>query len=90
MLGSAGLSGIETQGSRVTIGAMTPGFVTSAVLGETGVLYDLDKTIYLGSPDGAAQWVFGTRMGVGGNNLENSARCRGCGSAPTLWVILSI
>jgi len=54
----------------LTIGAMTPGFVTSAVLGETGVLYDLDKTIYLGSPDGAAQWVFGTRKEVGANNLE--------------------
>ena len=54
----------------LTIGAMTPGFVPSAVLGETGVLYDLDKTIYLGSPDGAAQWVFGTRRALGANNLE--------------------
>jgi hypothetical protein len=54
----------------LTIGAMTPGFVPSAVLGETGVLYDLEKTIYLGSPDGAAQWVFGTRRQVGANNLE--------------------
>jgi len=34
----------------LTIGAMTPGFVPSAVLGETGVLYDLEKTIYLGAP----------------------------------------
>jgi tripartite-type tricarboxylate transporter receptor subunit TctC len=54
----------------LTIGAMTPGFVPSAVLGETGVLYDLDKTIYLGSPDGAAQWVFGTRRQVDASNLE--------------------
>ncbi|HXV81611.1 MAG TPA: hypothetical protein VEG60_17160 [Candidatus Binatia bacterium] len=54
----------------LTIGAMTPGFVPSAVLGEPGVLYDLDKTIYLGSPDGAAQWVFGTRREVGASNLE--------------------
>jgi tripartite-type tricarboxylate transporter receptor subunit TctC len=54
----------------LTIGAMTPGFVPSAALGETGVLYDLDKTIYLGSPDGAAQWVFGTRKEVGANSLE--------------------
>ncbi len=53
----------------LTIGAMTPGFVPSAVLGETGVLYDTDKTIYLGSPDGAAQWVFGTRSEVGAANL---------------------
>lgn len=54
----------------LTIGAMTPGFVPSAVLGEAGVLYDLDKTIYLGSPDGAAQWVFGTRAKAGANSLE--------------------
>jgi hypothetical protein len=53
----------------LTIGAMTPGFVPSAVLGETGVLYNTDKTIYLGSPDGAAQWVFGTRREVGANSL---------------------
>jgi len=54
----------------LTIGAMTPGFVPSAVLGETGVLYDTDKTIYLGSPDGAAQWIFGTRREAGANTLE--------------------
>ena len=37
------------------ISAMTPGFVTSAALGESDVLYDLDKTNYLGSSDGGAQ-----------------------------------
>lgn len=52
----------------LTIGAMTPGFVPSAVLGETGVLYDLDKTIYLGSPDGDAQWIFATRKALGADN----------------------
>ena len=58
----------------LTIGAMTPGFVPSAVLGETGVLYDLDKTIYLGAPDGNAQWIFATRKGLGADNL---AKLRG-------------
>ena len=53
----------------LTIGAMTPGFVPSAVLGETGVLYDLDKTIYLGSPDGNAQWIFATRKDLGADSL---------------------
>jgi hypothetical protein len=53
----------------LTIGAMTPGFVPSAVLGETGVLYDLDKTIYLGSPDGNAQWIFATRKAYGADTL---------------------
>ena len=53
----------------LTIGAMTPGFVPSAVLGETGVLYDLEKTIYLGSPDGGAQWIFATRKALGADNI---------------------
>jgi len=53
----------------LTIGAMTPGFVPSAVLGETGVLYNLDKTIYLGSPDGNAQWIFATRKAFGADSL---------------------
>jgi len=53
----------------LTIGAMTPGFVPSAALGETGVLYDLDKTIYLGSPDGGAQWIFATRKAYGADTL---------------------
>jgi tripartite-type tricarboxylate transporter receptor subunit TctC len=53
----------------LTIGAMTPGFVPSAALGETGVLYDLDKTIYLGSPDGDAQWIFATRKALGADSL---------------------
>ena len=53
----------------LTIGAMTPGFVPSAALGETGVLYDLDKTIYLGSPDGGAQWIFATRKALGADSL---------------------
>jgi tripartite-type tricarboxylate transporter receptor subunit TctC len=53
----------------LTIGAMTPGFVPSAVLGETGVLYDLDKTLYLGSPDGGAQWIFATRKALGADSL---------------------
>jgi tripartite-type tricarboxylate transporter receptor subunit TctC len=54
----------------LTIGAMTPGFAPSGVLGETGVMYDLDKIIYLGSPDGGAQWVFGTRKEAGANSLQ--------------------
>lgn len=52
------------------IGAMLGGLVSSTVLGETGVLYDLDKFIYLGSPDSAAQYVFFTRKDAGFSNVE--------------------
>ncbi|MGH7795404.1 MAG: hypothetical protein ACREQ2_10980 [Candidatus Binatia bacterium] len=58
-----------TRPDGLTIGAMTPGFVPSAVLGETGVLYDLDKTMYLGAPDGGAQWIFSTRKDAGASSL---------------------
>ena len=54
----------------LTIGAVTTGFVPAAVLGETGVLYDLDRFSYLGSPDSGAQWVFVARKDAGINSLE--------------------
>jgi tripartite-type tricarboxylate transporter receptor subunit TctC len=58
----------------LTIGNAGAGLVTNAVLGEPGVEYDLDKLVYLGSPDGALyQSVFVTRKEVG---LDNLARLR--------------
>ncbi|MBI4522356.1 MAG: hypothetical protein HY695_00945 [Deltaproteobacteria bacterium] len=54
----------------LTIGAMLGGLVPSAILGETGVLYDLDRFVYLGSPDSATQYVFLTRNDAGLNSLE--------------------
>jgi tripartite-type tricarboxylate transporter receptor subunit TctC len=44
----------------LTIGAIPGGFVMLAVVGETGVEYDLEKLIYLGSPDGIAHYPFFT------------------------------
>ena len=37
----------------LTIGSMGAALVTNAVLGATGVQYDIDKLIYLGTPDSA-------------------------------------
>ncbi len=54
----------------LTIGAMLGGLVASAILGETGVLYDLNRFIYLGSPDSATQYVFATRKDAGLISLE--------------------
>ena len=45
----------------LTIGRVGGGLVANAVLGETGVLYDLNKFIYLGSPHSTYHWVFITR-----------------------------
>ena len=49
----------------LTIGAMLTGMVQGAVLGEPGVLYDLDKMIYLGSHARYAPYAFLSRKGAG-------------------------
>jgi tripartite-type tricarboxylate transporter receptor subunit TctC len=54
----------------LTIGNVGGGLVSNAVLGETGVLYDINKLIYLGSPHSSYHWVFMTRRESGLVNLE--------------------
>jgi hypothetical protein len=54
----------------LTIGNTGGGMVASAVLGETGVQYDLDKLIFLGSPYSSTHYIFLTRREVGATNLE--------------------
>jgi len=49
----------------LTIGRVGGGLVANAILGEKGVLYDLDKFIYLGSPHSAYHWALVTRKGAG-------------------------
>lgn len=52
------------------IGSAPSGMVSSAILGEAGVQYDLDKFIYLGSPNSASHYVFFTNKKLGLSNLE--------------------
>jgi tripartite-type tricarboxylate transporter receptor subunit TctC len=54
----------------LTIGNAGAGMVSSAVLGETGVQYDIDKFIFLGSPYSSTHYFFLTRREVGLTNLE--------------------
>jgi tripartite-type tricarboxylate transporter receptor subunit TctC len=54
----------------LTIGNLGSGMVATAVLGEKGVAYDLDKFFYLGSPFSAHQAVFVTRKEAGLNSIE--------------------
>ena len=54
----------------LTIGHVSSGIVTSAVLGESGVQYDLDKFIWLGATDSAFHYAFLTRKELGLTNLE--------------------
>jgi tripartite-type tricarboxylate transporter receptor subunit TctC len=52
------------------IGSMGTTLLAAAIQGESGVLYDLNKFIYLGSSDSATQHIFSTRKEVGLTSLE--------------------
>lgn len=54
----------------LTIGSMGTTLVAAAIQGESGVLYDLNKFIYLGSSDSATQHIFLTRKEAGLTSLE--------------------
>jgi len=54
----------------LTLGSMGAALVANAVLGEPGVQYDLDKLIYLGTPDSAQHYLFVTHRDAGLAPLE--------------------
>src|SRR5438093_7297977 len=54
----------------LTIGRMSTPFVMHAILGESGVLYDIDKVIYLGSSYRGSHHVFLSRREAGLDNPE--------------------
>jgi tripartite-type tricarboxylate transporter receptor subunit TctC len=59
-----------TKPDGLTIGNMSSGMVTAAVLKTKGVLYDLDKFVYLGSPFSSHHTIFVTRKELGLDGLE--------------------
>ncbi len=61
----------------LTIGAMLTGMVQGTIFGETDVLYELDKFIYLGSHARYAPYAFLTRKAAGFNTRENLTAARG-------------
>jgi len=54
----------------LTIGSMSTTLVAAAVLGESGVLYNIDRFTYLGAPDGSTHHVFITRKELGLSTLD--------------------
>jgi tripartite-type tricarboxylate transporter receptor subunit TctC len=54
----------------LTMGSMGAALVTNAVLAATGVQYDIDKFIYLGTPDSAQHYIFITNRKSGLTSLE--------------------
>src|SRR5512141_2290031 len=54
----------------LTIGSMGAALVANAVLGEPGVQYDIDKFIYLGTPDSAQHYLFITHREAALSSVE--------------------
>ncbi len=54
----------------LTIGSVGAGLVANAILGEPGVQYNLDKLIYLGSPNSATHYLFLSKKELGLDTLE--------------------
>jgi tripartite-type tricarboxylate transporter receptor subunit TctC len=54
----------------LTLANIGGGLITNAVLGETGVEYDIDKFIYLGTPNTGTHYIFLTNSKLGLNTLE--------------------
>lgn len=54
----------------LTVGNVGSGLIANAVLGATGVEYDIDKLVYLGASNSTAQYVFGTAARLGLDTLE--------------------
>jgi tripartite-type tricarboxylate transporter receptor subunit TctC len=61
----------------LTIGAMVTGLIQGAIHGESDVLYDIDKFIYLGSHARYAPYGFITRKGAGLSSKEKLAAATG-------------
>ena len=54
----------------LTIGAASGAIIGLAVMGETGVSYDINKFIYLGTPENENHYVIYTRKELGLDNLK--------------------
>ena len=61
----------------LTIGNLGLGMISSALLGETGVLYDIDKFFYLGSPFSSHHAIFVTRKDAGLSSIEKLRAANG-------------
>jgi tripartite-type tricarboxylate transporter receptor subunit TctC len=61
---------VYTRSDGLTIGSTPGGILASAILSESGVLYDLDKLIWLGSTESESHYSFLTRREAGLDSLE--------------------
>jgi tripartite-type tricarboxylate transporter receptor subunit TctC len=67
----------NVQADGLTIGSPGSGFAAEAILGESGVQYDIDKFIYLGTSDTGVNYVFHTSKAAGLDTLEKLRAAHG-------------
>jgi tripartite-type tricarboxylate transporter receptor subunit TctC len=82
MPGGGGIKGVNylyksVRPDGLTIGNVGGGLVSNAILGNPGVLYDIDRLIYLGSPHSTYHWIFMTRREAGLDNMEKLRNATG-------------
>jgi tripartite-type tricarboxylate transporter receptor subunit TctC len=54
----------------LTLGALSGGVIALSILGETGVMYDADKFVYLGSSESVSHQILYTRRELGLDTIE--------------------
>jgi len=54
----------------LTVGALSGGIVALQIMRESGVMYDIDKFIQLGSPESTTHYVIYTRKDLGFNSVD--------------------
>lgn len=54
----------------LTVGNVGSGLIANFILGATGVQYDVDKFIHLGTPNSTSQYVFGSVARLGLDTIE--------------------
>jgi tripartite-type tricarboxylate transporter receptor subunit TctC len=54
----------------LTVGALSGSVIALSIMGESGIMYDINKFIYLGATEGVAHQVFYTRKELGLDSLE--------------------
>jgi tripartite-type tricarboxylate transporter receptor subunit TctC len=54
----------------LTVGALSGSVIALSIMGESGVMYDINKFIYLGATEGVAHQVFYTRKELGLDTVE--------------------
>jgi len=61
----------------LTVGAMSGAVVALQIMRESGVMYDIDKFSYLGSPESVNHYTIYTRRELGLNNLDKLRSANG-------------